>query len=237
VQGVNVDQLIDDAAGGRGVRADSGIPPGSWADSQPEVRGFDPGGAASALEIAGWSRGRDGIRRKGNLRLAFTLSTSNDPRRVAIVENVARQWRALGASVEVQPLAASTYIDEYLVGRQFVAALAEIDPGPDPDPYPFWHTTQIAPPGRNFASFSDAQVDDWLERARQNTETARRLELYQSFENAIVQAAPALPLFHPVHVYAQDRRAQGFEPTLLSAPANRFHNVHEWYVRTRVERD
>jgi hypothetical protein len=50
--------------------------------------------------------------------------------------------------VEVEPLAASTFIDEYLLPRKFEAALVAVDPGPDPDPDPFWHSSQIAPPPR-----------------------------------------------------------------------------------------
>jgi hypothetical protein len=94
-----------------------------------------------------------------------------------VAENLARQWRAVGAEVEVEPLAASTFIDEHLLPRKFQAALVAVDPGPDPDPYPFWHSSQIAMPGRNLANYSDPSMDDVLERARQTTDTARRIEL------------------------------------------------------------
>jgi hypothetical protein len=175
-RGINPQSLIDDAAGGRGEPSDTGIPHRSWAYSPVEVPSFDPGAAASALEAAGWSRGRDGVRRKGDTRFAFTLSTTNDPQRVAVAENLARQWRAIGAEVEVEPLAASTFIDEHLLPRKFQAALVAVDPGPDPDPYPFWHSSQIAMPGRNLANYSDPSMDDVLERAR-TTDTARRIGL------------------------------------------------------------
>ncbi|MEX2245391.1 MAG: peptide ABC transporter substrate-binding protein [Dehalococcoidia bacterium] len=219
--------------GGEGTPA--GIPPGSWAYTPVEVPSFSPGQAASALEQAGWPRGQDGVRNRGGLRLAFTLSTTNDPLRVAIAEEIARQWRAVGASVTVQPLDAGTYIDEHLLPRRFEAALVLVDPGPDPDPYPFWHSSQIAPPGRNLAKLFDTSIDDMLERARQTTEVDRRRELYAEFQDAFVAAVPALPLYAPGYTYAQSPRVQGFADALLITASSRFASVREWYVRTRVE--
>jgi peptide/nickel transport system substrate-binding protein len=97
VQALNPQALIDEAAGGRGHPTDTGIVAESWAYAEVEARGFNAGAAARALEIAGWSRGSDGIRTKDGVRLSFLLSTSNDPARVAIAENVAKQWAAIDA--------------------------------------------------------------------------------------------------------------------------------------------
>lgn len=234
VQAINPRTLIDEAAGGRGEPTDTGILPESWAYTQVEARGFNAGAAARALEIAGWSRGSDGVRRKDGVRLAFLLSASNDPQRVAVAENVARQWEAIDAEVTVQALDATTYVDEHLLGRQFQTALVEIDPGPDPDPYPFWHTSQLQPPGRNLTGYSDPLMDDVLERARLATDLARRAELYEEFARFFVAGAPAVPLYAPVSVYVQRADVQGFAPSMLITPASRFANVYEWYVRTRV---
>lgn len=226
--------LIDEAADGRGVAADTGIPRSSWAYTQVEVPSFDAGEAARGLEGAGWSRGRDGVRIKGDVRLSFTLSTSNEVHRVAIAESVATQLRAVGADVSIQTLDAATFIDEHLLPRQFEAALVEIDPGADPDPYPFWHSSQVAPPGLNLANYADPRFDDALERARQTTDIARRTELYAQFENLLIAEMPVLPLYTPVYTYVQERDVRGFTASLLFTPAWRFANVRDWYVETRV---
>jgi peptide/nickel transport system substrate-binding protein len=234
VQAINPRTVIEDAAGGRGEPTDTGIISQSWAYTQVEARGFNAGAAARALEIAGWSRGSDGVRRKDGTRLSFLLSTSNDPARVAIAENIARQWEAIDAEVTLQALDAATYVEEHLLGRDFQAALVEVDPGPDPDPYPFWHTSQLAAPGRNLSGYSDPLMDDVLERARSTTDLARRKELYEEFARFFIAGAPAVPLYAPVSVYVQRADVQGFIPSMLITPAARFSNVHEWYVNTRV---
>ncbi|MBI2724534.1 MAG: peptide ABC transporter substrate-binding protein [Chloroflexi bacterium] len=234
-QALNVDALITADAGGRGEPIDTGIPRRSWAYAQVDVPTFDPGAAASSLERSGWARASDGIRRKGDVRLAFSLSTPNEPTRVALAEDIARQWRAIGADVQVQPIDAATYLQDHVLGRQFQAALVAVDPGPDPDPYAFWHSSQIVSSGGNVASFSDGALDNALERARQTTDIARRKELYAQVQVIIVQAAPQIPLFAPASTYVQSTRIKGVgEPYMLS-PSARFADIGNWYIETRVK--
>jgi len=235
LQGINRQAVVDDAGGGLGRVAVAGIPQDSWAFTDIDVPEFNAGTAASALERAGWSRGRDGVRQKGGTRLAFELSTSDDPYRVAIAQNIARQWRAIGVDATVRPVDANTYIEGTLLPRQFAAAIVEIDPGPDPDPYPFWHSSQIVSPGRNLSSYNNPAMDDFLERGRQTTDVARRRELYELFAGMLIGDLPAIPLFAPEYAYVQSNRTQGFEPSLLFTRASRFENVNAWYINTRVK--
>ncbi len=233
-QGINVDTLINDVAAGRGEPAGAGFTRGTWAYSPLDLPPFDPGAAASDLERLGWPRGTDSIRTKDGVRLSFDLSTANDPVRVAIAENVAKQLRAIGVEARVQPLSASSFIDEHLLTREFSAALVAIDPGPDPDPYPFWHSSQIAPPGRNLSGYSEPRIDDVLERARQNTEPTRRKDLYELFAGYLIAASPSIPLYAPRATYVQSTRVHGFEESVLFTPGSRFYDVQSWYVETRV---
>lgn len=226
--------LIDGVTGGAAVAATAGIPPGSWAAGDVEAAPFDLGQAARELEQAGWARGVDGVRAKLGVRLAFALSTANDARSVALAEQVARQWRAAGAEVEVLPRDGETYVEDTLLARDFEAAIAEIDYGADPDPYPFWHSTQAQPPGRNIAGYGDAAMDESLERARQATDIDRRGELYLEFSGLFVEAAPSVPLYHESWTYVQHGSLKGFAGSLLFSPASRFYNVYEWYLHTRT---
>jgi peptide/nickel transport system substrate-binding protein len=235
LRGINKQAVINDAGGGRAATADAFIPSASWAYTQLETPEFDPTKAATLLEQAGFQRGRDGIRQKDNIRLTFDLWTSDDPLRRRIAENIAQQWQSLGVSVSVKAFPAATYLQDQVLPRGFTAALLEVDPGPDPDPYPFWHSSQIEPPGRNLSNYGTPQMDDVLERARQNTDAARRKDLYELFEGYIIADTPAVPLFAPVYIYAQRTQVQGTRPALLFTPSTRFTNINEWYVRTRVE--
>jgi peptide/nickel transport system substrate-binding protein len=235
LQGLNRQTLVNEVAAGRGEVSAAGIPRGSWAYTEMEQPEFNAGTAASALERAGWSRGRDGVRQRDGVRLDFDLLTSTDAHQVAMAENIARQWDSIDVQARVVPVDAATYIEDVLLARQFAAALVEIDPGPDPDPYPFWHSSQIAPPGRDLSSYSSPDIDQSLERGRQTTDNAQRTEYYAEFADTLLDEVPAIPLHAPVYVYVQSLRTHGFEPSLLLTRASRFANVNAWYVNTRVE--
>ncbi len=231
---IDVSGLISLSGPGGGAASPAGIVPGSWAYAKPDAPDFDPGAAASALERAGWSRRSDGFRHNGDHALAFTLSTPNDAPSVAVAQELARDWQAVGADVKVQPLDESTFVTGTLLKRSFEAALATDDAGADGDPYPFWHTSQLTPPGRNVSGYGDPRVDDVLERARQTTETQRRQDLYTLFQAYFIDDIPAIPLFAPGSTYVQSTRVQGFKGSLLFTPASRFGNVADWYVETSV---
>jgi len=235
LQSLDIDAIINDVAGGHGQRIDTGIPRQAWAYTEQALPPYDAGAAATALEKAGWARDSDGVRRKGAQRLEFTIAVADEPRQVAIAREVARQWEVAGVRANVQPYSPPSFVEEHLLPRQFDAALVAVAPGPDPDPYPFWHSSQTEPPGRNLSGFVDTRIDDALERARQTTDVARRRELYALFSGYWLTDLPAIPLFAPVHVYAQNTRVRGVGEGLLFTPSARFANVQEWYVNTRVE--
>jgi peptide/nickel transport system substrate-binding protein len=234
-QALDVQTLMTMTGAGRAAPAIAGIPAGSWAYSKAALPSFDPGAAASALEKAGWARQSNGVRSNGGQALSFTLSATNDSSSIAMAKEIASDWRAIGADVTVQQLDAATFVNDQLLGRKFQAALAVVDPGPDPDPYPFWHSSQITPPGRNLASYSDSRIDDVLERARQTTDNQRRKDLYALFQNYFLADMPSIPLFAPSSIYVQSTRVQGFSGSLLFTPASRFNSVASWYIDTRTK--
>jgi peptide/nickel transport system substrate-binding protein len=234
-QGINRSSLLADVAGNRGVVAGTGVPEGTWADSSAEFPPFSPGVAAATLEVEGFFRGRDGTRsNSSNVRLAFALATSDEPRHVAVAENIAAQLRQIGVTVTVEPYPAATFIQNHVIARDYEAALVMVNPGVDPDPYPFWHSSQIPAPGLNLANYREARIDDAIERGRQTTDIERRRDLYQLFDGYFIAAMPSIPLFAPSFAYVQASGVQGFEPRLLFRPSDRFAGIQEWFVRTRV---
>jgi peptide/nickel transport system substrate-binding protein len=236
VRSVSVRELMAATGISNGVRYESGIARAHWSYSQLNVPAADAAAVDEALHDAGWERGSDGVRELEGVRLAFTLSTSDDPTRVAIAEELARAWSEIGAEVEVAPFDSVRYLDDHVLVRDFEAALITVDPGPDPDPYPFWHSSQIAEPGRNLSNYSLGELDDVLERARQTHDNERRQELYSLFGGYIIGQAPAMPLFAPPRFYVQSIELQGFEESLQFSRASRFDSVAGWYLRTRIER-
>ena len=227
------DALIFDALDGQGVRADSPIPPASWAYSPSLTRyGTDPKQAALLLDDAGWLRDSDGVRRKAGVALAFTLITNTDPVRVALAQEIADAWNQIGLQVTVSSVGVSELVRKRLEPGDYDASIWARVPSADPDPYEQWSSSQTASKGANLTNFSDSRVDAILEEARTATQS-RRKELYFEFQELFAQEVPAIPLYVSTASYIQESDLQGVRIARLTEPGDRFWQVQEWYLRTR----
>lgn len=224
--------LIDQILLGQGLVADTPILPMTWA-SNSAVRhyGYDPERAIGLLDASGWlDADGDLIREKEGVELAFALTTNDDPIMIQMAEEMAQQWRAVG--VEATPRSVSSE-DALLAirGRDFDAALVEIELTADPDPYPLWHSTQ-AESGQNYAGFANDDADRIMEEARQTADPEKLLDLYHAFQEIFAEQVPSLLLYYPVYVYAVDSEVQNVQIPPLLHLADRFRNVQEWYMMT-----
>lgn len=227
--------LIRDALRGEGVHVTAPIPPGSLGYSA------DLGSAESTLdqvkqnlEEAGWKdTDSDGLREKGEVKLQFTITTTDWPEYVNTAKLLAEQWRALGANITVQPSPVGTLQADILRPRNYEALLYGEVLGADPDPYPFWHSTQTRDPGLNLALFKDPAADKLLEDARRTTNIAQRGAIYRTFQERVLEEVPAIFLYSPTYAYGLPREMRGAFLTDASLPADRFATASTWYLKTK----
>lgn len=228
-----VERILDTQA----VLLDAPLVPDLWAyDPSPEAYAYDPVRAGVFLDAFGWVQGADGRARDGE-PIRFTLSTSDDPVQIRVAQELARQWGLMGIDVKVEAGAASRFVEGVLLPRDFEAALVTVNPGPDPDPYPLWHSTQAIGEGRNLASFSDEEVDQLLENGRLSSSVAERAENYRAFQEIFANELPAVLLYTPAYQYVVRSDLQGLSPGLLITLGSRFDDVYEWYIETGAADD
>lgn len=226
--------IIDQALQGQGVIAHSPLIPGTWAydDNIPRYT-YDPEKANDLLNSAGWRLPRGArVRRRNDQQMAFTLLTSSEQERIAAAHIIADQWAALGITVTVQ-VSSPTELQQALSTRNFDAALIHVALPGDPDPYPFWHETQIDA-GQNYGGFTNRRISEVIEQARVlvlNTE--RRRELYAEFQQLFSQELPALPLYIPVYTYGVDERIHDVQIGPLMYPSDRFRTIAAWWIVPR----
>ena len=228
--------LIDDVLHGQGIIADSPIPPTNWA-YDPSVRHYptDPQAAMVLLDNAGWSdTNGDRIRDKDGIEMAFTLFTSDDPLMIAMAEAIARYWSVIGVDARVQPQGAGL-VSNFLQQspRNFDAVLIEVGLAADPDPYPWWHSTQTGEGGQNFSGFANREADIAIEQARAIPDQQRRTELYYTFQDIFAEEVPSLLIYYPIYTYAVDLKVQGVQLSPLLVNGDRFRNINDWYVETK----
>jgi len=226
------------AADGRGTVADEFVPQGSWAYVKDVTRyPFSADDAAALLDQADWKdHDGDGVRDKGGQKLAFTISTSDEPARTAAATEIQRDLNAVGMSVTVKSMPFGQLVDSVARQRSFDALLVEIAVSGDPDPYTFFHSTEVNDPGHNFSGYSTLPIDRNLEAARRTFDEAARRELYAPVFQAISKEVPVVFLYFSDYLYAQSRVVQGQRIAPLTDPRERFWNVEDWYVRTAPRR-
>jgi peptide/nickel transport system substrate-binding protein len=231
---IDRDALVTDVLDGEGARTDSALAPGSWAYT-PALRrySFDPSVAGLLLDEAGWPLSPSGVRVRGGQELAVRLSTNSDPLRLAVANEVARRWMALGVRVTVDATGATTLVREELEPRTYEAALFASMADADPDPYAFWHSSQASGKGLNLSALRDPAFDRVIDEARAEQSQPRREELYGQFQELFAQEVPAIPLFAGSMVYVQRESLRGVQVGYVADPGGRFWQVQEWYLRTR----
>jgi peptide/nickel transport system substrate-binding protein len=226
------------AADGRGTVADEFVPSSSWAYVKDVTKyTFSIEDATALLDQADWKdHDGDGVRDKGGQKLAFTISTSDEPARTAAASEIQRDLNAVGMSVTVNSMPFGQLVDSVARQRSFDALLVEIAVSGDPDPYTFFHSTEVNDPGHNFSGYSTLPIDRNLEAARRTFDETARRDLYAPVFQAISKEVPVVFLYFSDYLYAQSRLVQGLRIAPLTDPRERFWNVEDWYVRTQPKR-
>jgi peptide/nickel transport system substrate-binding protein len=229
-------KVLQVAADGRGSVADEFVPSTSWAFVRDVPRAtFSAADAKAQLDAADWTdHDGDGIRDKGGVALRFSISTSDEPARLAAARQIADDLRNIGMQVDVRATSFAELVDRVARQRDFDALLVGITVGNDPDPYPFFHSSQVNDPGDNFSGYSTLAMDRLLEQARRTVDQAKRRELFTQVWNAIAADVPVVFLYFSDYLYAQSHAVYGFRVAPVNDPPQRFWNVEDWYVKTVV---
>lgn len=227
-------RILQVAADGRGNVADEFVPQSSWAyvrEITRYVRSYED--AKTLLDGADWKdHDGDGVRDKGGVKLAFAITTSSEPARVAAALQISEDLAAIGMRVELRAMPFAELIETATRERTYDALLIGISVSGDPDPYSFFHSSEVRDPGHNFSGYSTLAMDRSLESARRTTDQSKRRELYTSLFQTIATEVPVVFLYFSDYLYAQGRLVQGLKIVPISDPRERFWNAEDWYVRT-----
>src|SRR2546423_4427633 len=198
-------KVLQVAADGRGSVADEFVPSTSWAFVKDVPRfAFSASDARAQLDAADWTdHDGDGIRDKGGVPLKFAIATSDEPQRLAAARPIADDLSNVGMRVDVRALPFGELVDRVARQRDFDALLVGITVGNDPDPYPFFHSSQLSDPGDDFSGYSTLPMDRLLEQARRTADQAKRRALFAQIWNAIAADIPVVFLYYSDYLYAQ----------------------------------
>lgn len=125
--------------------------------------------------------------KKAEVATASSVIITTFPEYLAIAEKIAASWTEIGIASGVKVV--RSFPDD------FDAFLGVQEIPPDPDQYPFWHSTQEQ---SNITHYNNPKVDRALEEGRRLQIKEERLKMYLDFQKYLLEDPPSAFLIHPV---------------------------------------
>jgi len=216
---------------GTAIPADSEIPPFSWAyDPNNESPPYDLTQAKQWLETTGWHLGADGIRRKGDQKLSFSIvSSTGSAIGTSLSEQLQQAWRAVGAEVSIrsEPLNVLRSPTGTLVTGNFQAAVASFIFDPDPDRSTDLGSQYIGARGFNESRYVSARSDQLTAAAVSVYEREQRKPLYAQLQRLWNTDLPVIPIAWQDNIDVVNTDLRGFRPEPVNSD---FWNIEQWQI-------
>ena len=226
--------LIADVFGGAALRADSPIPPSSWAFDPKASRTirYDLRRAAADFKSAGWKKLAGGWAAPGSKKPYVMELISPDratnPTAMAVAEAVAADWRQFGLQTTVVGLPPAAFVEDRLRKGSFQTAAIDVNIGLDPDLYPLFGSTQVANGGSNISGIQDIALDRILIKARAPGTIEARRAAFNKLQTRLVDKNYLLPIAFRNELVVLGARVQGPVVRELGDPSDRYWDVLTW---------
>ena len=197
------------------------VPPSAIGYTENAPYRYDPAAANALLERAGWTRGPDGIRHRGDERLAFTMvlsSGSANARSIAI--QVQAFLKAVGIEMTLKsypynvifsfdgPIQKMTYdFSDYSYTLPY-----------DPDNLVYLGCDQRPPKGQNVFGYCDPPVEAGEKAGLTTDDPLKRAAIYRPVEKPSTETIPYVPLYllrRPT-AYNSDLKGYSASPAIAS---------------------
>lgn len=161
--------------------------------------------------------------------LRFTLTTSDWPDLIQTATILQRQLRNAGIDLVIEKKTYQDLESNTIRPRNFDMLLFGHVYGYEPDPFAFWHSSQVKNPGLNITFFSDKKADKLLEDIRKTDNADIRNAAYRNFSDIIVKNLPAVFLFSQDYLYVLPNDIAGVSPVKIAFPSDRFNEINVWH--------
>ena len=235
------DRIASETATGGAIAVSTLLPP-LGAPGAGQTHPYSPERARAFLKEAGWKdENGDGIyekkikdKKKTELvPLELRLATGNSPELLRAAGLIKDMLAEIWVQIIIEPHSFDELESSVIRPRNFQLLLFGQVYGYEPDPFAFWHSSQIKDPGLNIAFFTNKQADRVLEEARRTTDPSKRAAKYAEFNRIAAEELPAIPLYTQLYLYLLPRDVQGVSLSKISVPADRLNEINRWYRETK----
>jgi len=222
----------------------TGIATANFLNNPPRVRSpntkfeFNIDKANQILEAAGWKKGADGIRAKGDVKLKFVFQTSvSQPRQKtqAIIKDACTK---AGIDLELKSVTAAVFFGSDVANpdtyqkfwcdmQMFTTTMTQPDPQVFMEQYTSWQVSQKANKwsSRNLSRWTSQEYDDTFKAAQVEFDPVKRAAMFIKMNDLLYAGGHIIPVVNRPRVKATVNK--------LSAPLSGWDNdtwsLGYWY--------
>ncbi len=206
---VDREAVLQAAVNGAGTPLYAGpFLPSFWPGLQEPVYKRDLEKAKQLLAEAGYPNG-------------FTAKLKNTPT-YSFLGNagiaVQEQLKEIGINLEIESLEWSVFLKDYLVDKNFEAVVSGYSAFADP--HPPLDGTYVTGRQNNFMSYSNPKFDELIAQGAQETDQAKRAEIYREAQRILLEDSPMVFLYAANEYEAMQKYVKGYEHYLSGSHAS-----------------
>jgi len=162
--------------------------PGYWMDSDKQYP-FSKEKSAALLDQAGWKVGAGGIRQKDGQPLSILYITTATAQNNQSGELVQAMLKDVGIDMKISAVSNQASLAQYQQGDYNVGRLGEINLDPSIMDSPILSRNITGGTQGNRSKYANPQVDQILDSARKEPDRAKRLAMYASAQQIVMDDA------------------------------------------------
>ncbi len=190
--------------------------------------------AKQILDEANWKDGDgDGIREKDNQKAEFTLLVAGGNKVDEVTAMLREQVKAVGIQMNTEIIPFNELSNNQIRNRSYQALFLGLGLNIYPDPYIYWHSSQINSPGLNLSQYTNINNDGYLETARTNTDNNVITSSLAQFQNQIANDVPAIFIYSPQYLYYTNPIISNIKVSTGNSSVDRYASISDWYVMTK----
>lgn len=198
---IDKDEIIQGIYDGIGIPAVGPLAPDVFGyDSSVSPIEYNMDQAKELLKEAGLENG-----------FSTTIWTNDNAERIKMAEYVQSKLSELNIEVKIEVMDFAAYLAQTAEGKHdmFVLGWSTVTADADYGLFPVFHSMNAGEPG-NRTFTKDAELDELLSSAREESDESKRKELYKQAQEKLVEIAPMLYIHHKEDLNGVSDKVEGF---------------------------
>ena len=219
---LNRREIVDKAENGVGIVQDSATPVNAPYFVDLGTTPYDPQKANALLDHAGWTRGADGIRAKGKIKLKLDVAApAGRPDIDRQIELLGNDWKRIGVGIEVQhyPLTlmfAAMQQGGVIYGKKWDVITFAWAADPIGDYSALYGCQSFPPAGQNILRWCDHTAQNAMEALLGHYEQSQRNADLKVLMQRFVDDVPSIVSYLRVDMFAYNKDLKNYHPNNLT---------------------